>query len=87
MAIPWWVIILTATLAAGIGWMAYQLVVQNGSILLRLDALESSVRASTTARQFRIGNRFEANNVFLSVVYMDEYRLGDRLFDPDDVIT
>jgi FkbM family methyltransferase len=60
--------------------------VQNGHILIRLDALENSLKDRNPAPQFRLGNRFEAEHVYASIVYLDEYRLGDCRFDPDDVI-
>jgi FkbM family methyltransferase len=86
MPIPGWTIVLTAAWGGALYWFAYHLVVQNGRILVRLDALENALKGRVPAGPFRVGNRFEADNVYGPIVYLDEYRLSGCRFDPDDVI-
>jgi len=86
MAIPAWIMILTAMLAGGIVWFVYLIGVSSGRILVRLDALEASVPIAANVPGFKVGNRFEAYNVWHQIMYLDEYRVSDCQLERDDVI-
>src|SRR5438046_102059 len=78
-------------------WFLYELFVQQGSTLLRLEALDQRVtpqaisledRSARRARlisRFEVGNRFEAG-ILRDIVMLDEYRLADRRFESEDIV-
>jgi FkbM family methyltransferase len=78
---------LSGVLAAVGCWFLHHLLIQNGRILLRLEALERRVFDwPRPLHDIKCGNQFEADNIVHPILFTDEYGIGDVRFEPSDVI-
>ena len=93
MTIPVWIIALFGVVLAGLCAVCYHLLVQNGRMVLRLEALESArdyVRMSTPEGhplwRFTTGGKWDIDNVWGPIFIQDEYRMREVHLGPEDVV-
>ncbi|SPF34290.1 hypothetical protein SBA4_1470005 [Candidatus Sulfopaludibacter sp. SbA4] len=87
--------VLLGVVLAGLVVVCYQLMVQHGRMVLRIEALEKShynSNAGMTAPEghplwrFSTGNQWEADNVWGSIFMQDEYGIRNQHFEPEDIV-